>query len=158
MPNRTETALAFIQALDAEVAQVLDRITEAQWQEPTQSEGWPVGFVARHIALGYGAATQWGEAGLSGQPLQIAPAAIDSANAVNVAKYGAGDASEVRALVAERQTALRTLVASATEADLDKPALVGARPWTVEQVVTALLARHTRSHLDSIRATVQATA
>ena len=157
MTTRTEATLQHIERLNAEVDPVVDQITSEQWHATTTAEGWPIGFVVRHIANGYETVKGWVEAGQAGRPHHSDPEAIHRGNAEGLGAYGAGDQAGVTALLRERQAALRTLASSLPEADLDSLALVSTNGdhRSVELVLTTLLDAHTRSHLDSIRATLE---
>jgi hypothetical protein len=156
MTTRTEATLQHIERLNAEVDPVVDQITPEQWHATTTAEGWPIGFAVRHIANGYETVKGWVEAGQARLPHHSDPEAIHRGNAEGLVAYGAGDQAGVTALLRERQAALRTLVSSLHEADLDTLALVSTNGdhRSVELVLTTLLDAHTHSHLDSIRATL----
>jgi hypothetical protein len=99
---------------------------------------------------------EWVAAGRAGQPHQSDPDAIHAGNAAGLASHGPGKPEEVRALLRSRQQAVLELVDQLQERELDLPALISAtgQQRTIEQVLTTLLQAHTRTHLDSIRATV----
>ncbi|MHB8631998.1 MAG: DinB family protein, partial [Candidatus Limnocylindria bacterium] len=57
--------------LDAEIKKVvatLDRLSDEQWRRTAAAEGWPVGLVAFHIALGLERQAGWIEQALGGGP------------------------------------------------------------------------------------------
>jgi DinB family protein len=156
MSQRSDAVRAHVERLNAEVLAVVAGLSVDEWHATTASEAWPVGYAVRHIANGYAAVLDWVAAGRRGQPHQSDPEAIHAGNAAGLASYGPGEPEEVLALLRSRQQAVLELVDQLQEHELDIPALVGAtgQQRTVEQVLTTLLEAHTRTHLDSIRATV----
>ena len=153
--ERATGVVAQIEALRREVVSVVEPLTEAQWRATTAAEGWPVGFAARHIAAGCGQATEWVQAGVDGRPMQMEPELIHARNAEHLTQHGGVARAEVLAMLRERFDALASLAGGLTDAQLALPALVSpAGQRSVEEVATALLAMHSRNHLESIRATL----
>jgi len=158
MSQRIDAVRGQVERLNAEVVSIVERLSPDEWSATTASEAWPVGYAARHIANGYAAVADWVSAGRAGQPHISNPEAIHASNAAGLASHGPGEPEEVRAFLQSRQQAVLELVDQLQERELDLPALVGAtgQQRTIEEVLTILLPAHTRTHLDSIRATVAA--
>jgi hypothetical protein len=159
MSDKIRTAVSQVEGLRDEVLSTVEALSDAQWQATTSSEGWPIGYTARHIAAGFRQSREWIEAACAGTPAQVDRAAIDASNAAGLATHGVGERQDVVEIVRLQAEALTNLLAGLNDALLDAPALVstsGTR--SVEAIVSVLLPLHTRNHLESIRTSVAAAA
>jgi hypothetical protein len=158
MSDKTRAAVSQVEGLRDETLSTLEALSDAQWQATTTSEGWPIGYTARHVADGFRQSREWIEAACAGTPAHVDRAAIDASNAAGLATHGVGERRDVVELVRSQAEALTKLLAGSNDALLDAPALVstsGTR--SIEAVVSVLLPLHTRNHLESIRTSVAAT-
>lgn len=138
---------------------LIDDCDDECWQAVVADEGWPVGFVARHVAWGMLAESRLIELAARGEPMPVFSIAdIDESNRRNLAKHANPPRDETLALLrreSERAAAIvRGLDDTALDRTADLPAF-SSEPITVENLVNDLLIWHVESHTAGVRAIVE---
>lgn len=144
-------AYALLATLD-EVSATLARVSGDQWRRTCAAEGWPVGLVGLHIALGVERLCGWIEGALAGRtPPDFSWAETDALNAA-VARAGLLPSSAfVLAGLSAGRERLRALLESASDADMDRAALsYEGKPISL-RVVMRNITRDVTDHLMSMR-------
>lgn len=143
--------------LNAEVVAVVSDCPAESWSALTESEGWTVAAVATHIADGYGAVAGWSAALAAGQAVATTLADINGANAEAAPRNASRAPDDVVALLQRRAARLATQIRSYSDAQLATaaPFAEAHGDVSVERILAGLLMRHTRTHLASIRATIE---
>ena len=83
MTQRKAAVRAHVERVNAELAQVVDRLNQEDWHMTTTSEAWPIGYAVRH---------------------QADPEAIHAGNAAGLATCGAGAPEEVLTTLLQAHT------------------------------------------------------
>jgi hypothetical protein len=108
MSDKIRAAVSQVEGLISEALSTLEDLSDAQGQATTASEGWPVGYAARHIADGFRQSREWIEAACAGAPAHVDRAAIDASDAAGLATHGVGERQDVVG-----RESIRTSVAAA---------------------------------------------
>lgn len=153
MPAARGEVLA--EALSAKVSEIvatLDRLSDEQWRRTCAAEGWSVGLVAFHIALGVERQGGWIEQALEGGPAH--QFSWDVTNELNAAVANARILpSKPFVLAGLPVTADRlcTLLQTMSDSDAARVALSsGGKDLSIEFVMKNLM-RHIDEHVASIR-------
>lgn len=156
MGAKAEALATRFEAKAREATEVIERLSDADWQKVTAAEKWPVGVVAHHMAGAHeiiaGIAKSIAD-GTAGPP--IAMADLDEMNAKHAVEHANCTKSETLALHRKNAAAAAAIVRGIRDGDLDRPApvLTGMPPMSAEQLA-GVLVQHVDEHLGSIRATV----
>lgn len=142
----------FVAANDEAVAYLLGPARE-RWHSTTDSEQWPVGVVARHIALGHELMLGWVRS-LKDQAPITGPSDIDAINATEAARGVVASPEEVAQLLRDNGGAVTEVLRSLTGEDLQREVDFAGRKLAAAMLADAP-ARHVTGHLASIRAVVE---
>lgn len=132
-----------------------------RWQQLTDSEGWPLGVVALHVAGSYRAISGWFRSLAQGQPVALTMDDINGANAQLKAHAEAHPEAYAQATVLAHLEAngraASDAVRALSDAELDSQADFGpaGHPLSAEQVIKYVLFVHPREHLASMRAALE---
>jgi hypothetical protein len=144
---------------EAAIDDVLDlcgQVSEHDWQVPSTAEGWPIGTVIHHVAVGNQLICDWIRILARGEDIAISGEEVDRMNAAHATDYARCDRLETMRLVeAEREAGVR-LLTSLTDAELAREGLfrVPDQRRTAEQMARVLVS-HVRSHLRNIQSLLQ---
>ena len=127
--------------------------TDSEWKTPVPGEGWSVGVVLHHIAVGHGHGVRRIVAvdvlGRLGHPL-AAGHVLEPAHAVRMEAVGR---DETLALLEQNGAQLQSFLRALSDDELDRTAPfgpAGGRAFSVE-ALAGVGARHTREHLRHAR-------
>jgi len=154
-PQISEALLQFDEVHAEVVAFVSDR-NEHEWRERTTVEGWPVGVVAHHIAVGYTTAMGWIELLRVGEPVPGNPDSHDEGNARHAAVFDRTTREETLADLEANAAIFREFLAGISADELPMEAVHGPAGGVVigvERMVRAT-AGHPRVHLENMRQAV----
>lgn len=136
---------------------ILDTVANAtpeQWQRVTESERWPAGVVAHHVAevQRFFTGLIAGLADIDAAPVELRGADVDANNARHAAEFAnVGKTATLDALRANG-TALAERIRGLDEDQLARVALVfDGQELTTEQVVVLAMIAHFQEHLGSLR-------
>jgi uncharacterized damage-inducible protein DinB len=152
--SKLDDVLSDFDRLHAELIKTVRECPDDKWEERTAPEGWAVGVVARHIALGYLQGRAWIRTMAAGEPVTMKTDDIHAANAENAGRRP-DPKSETEAFLEKAYERWVATVRGFSDEDLQRAVHFGPRETDarVEDIV-ALTPRHTRGHLDSIKATL----
>lgn len=142
--------------LDAEVKKLvatLDPLSDEQWRRTARAEGWPVGLVAFHIALGFERQAGWIEQALAGgPPHQFSRDATNQMTAAMANTEILPSKPFVLAGLPVAAARLSALLRAVSDADWGRVALTqGGKEASIEFVVMKVPMRHISEHAASIR-------
>lgn len=151
--ERVAEVLGRFETLHREVRAEIAGLTADEWCTICPAEGWPAGFLARHIAVGYGVAAACLEGVRSGQPVaEVTLASIHSGNSAALHEHATITQAEVLAYLDDQAERLRAAALQAEDDHLDRPAFtLEGRTFTAGDMYAGLLFEHTRGHLASLR-------
>jgi hypothetical protein len=153
-----EEFLAQFDAAHEEVVAFVRDCDEHEWRELTTVEGWPVGVVAHHIAVGYTTTIGWIELLRRNQPVPGNPDTHDEGNAEHAARFASTTKGETLADLEANAATFRAFLAGVRSEEFPHGAPhgpAGGRVISVERMVRAS-AGHPRLHLENMRAAVAA--
>jgi hypothetical protein len=157
----TKATISRAQQLAVEFAAVndgiLDTVAEAtprQWQSVTESERWPAGVVAHHIAeverFFTGVLTRLGDGAAA--PMALRGTDVDANNARHAAEFAQVGKAETLAVLGANGAALAERIRELDDEQLDRVAVVfDGQDLTGEQVVAMAVIAHLQEHLGSLR-------
>ena len=157
MGGRSKALAKQFAAKAEEAMVVLERLSDADWNEVTETEKWTVGVTAHHLASALEAVASMVTAIVSGQPRgHFTRAMLDEMNAQHAQEHAHCTRAETTALFRKGATAAAALVRGLPDEQLAKSGTVftDALPMTVEQVITSALIGHIDAHVGSIRRTI----
>jgi hypothetical protein len=143
-------------AANAEAMDFVRGCTAAEWTVTVSGEGWPVGVVLHHIAVGHGQGVRWLHDMASGEGVTDTAESIDRENATHAVRMKAVGPDETMALLAQNGTRLEAALRALSDDELDRTAPfgpAGGRAMPTE-ALAAVAARHTREHLAHARGAV----
>lgn len=146
-------AADFAEANDEVVAFAL-ALRPDQWAAPVPGEGWPVGVLVHHVAVGHALLTRWLRCVARGEPVSDTGADVDDANARHALEHAAVGVDDTVALLRANGAATATILRGLDDDALGATAAFGpadGRTVSAEQLA-AQAARHARTHLASARA------
>lgn len=143
----------FTAANDEAVAYVTGPARD-HWDASTQAEGWPVGVVARHIALGHELMASWARALRDRTPL---PAGYDihERNAEIAAQGVVATPDQVGELLRKGGVEVAAVLAELRPEHLEGEIDFGGRMMPRLMLAEASV-RHVQTHLESIKAAASA--
>jgi hypothetical protein len=127
--------------------------TESEWKTAVPGEGWPVGVVLHHIAVGHGHGVRWLQDMTGGEGVAETAEDIDRDNALHAVRMEAVGRDETLALLERNGALLQSFLRALSDDELDRTAPfgpAGGRAFPVE-ALAAVCARHTREHLGHAR-------
>jgi uncharacterized damage-inducible protein DinB len=157
MASERAVALADeLAAANAEVMAFVHRCTDAEWKTTVPEEGWPVGVVLHHIAVGHGHGVRWLRDMASGQGVTESAEDIDRENAAHAVRMEAVGPDETLALLEQNGAQLESTLRALSDEDLARTAPFGPAGGRVMPVeaLAAVGARHAREHLGHARSAV----
>ncbi|MHB8571893.1 MAG: DinB family protein [Candidatus Dormibacteria bacterium] len=146
-------------ALEQFIATV-SRVPEPEWTRTTDSEGWPVGVTAHHVAVSVPFVIQLAEQVADGADITWTREFIDEVNAQHADIFGEADRAETLELLREngadacRRLRLLDDTAFVTRAGTSMEYEPGKFLSTPEEICRQMLLHHTQEHLASIRSTL----
>lgn len=150
-----DLAARFRQAADDFIAFV-ESVDLARWATTTDREGWPIGVVAHHVAVGAQFCGSLAEHVAGGGDIAITIEVIDQANAHHAQAFA--DISRDQALDALREhlpealKKIEGLTAEQLTRDLGETRDFGEGPVRFAgDVVDRMMIAHVRDHLESIK-------
>jgi hypothetical protein len=137
---------------------LVEACADEQWRTVVADEGWPVGFVARHVGWGLRAHRRLIVLTLRGEELpDLTLADIDEANRRSLAELPLPDRDRtlrfLRRELAETLEVVGTLDAAAL-ARTARLSFFRPQPVTVQEIIADLLLWHVESHAGGVRAAV----
>ena len=156
MDERVEEALRQFDGVHAEVVAFVRECDERDWRERTTVEGWPVGVVAHHIAVGYTTAMGWIDLLRRGEPVPGNPDSHDDGNARHASDFDRTTKDQTLADLEANGTVFREFLVGISADELPMEAVhgpTGGVVISVERMVRAT-AGHPRFHLDNMRQAV----
>jgi len=156
MDPRIEQAVAELDEVHAEVVEFVLGCDEREWRELTTVEGWPVGVVAHHIAVGHLMAMGWIDLLRRNEPVPGNPDTHDEGNAEHAAEFDSTTKQQTLDDLEANKERLREYLMGIQPDEMANEAEhgpAGGVVISVERMVGAT-ARHPRMHLENMRATV----
>jgi hypothetical protein len=132
------------------------RCSETEWRLTVPGEGWSVGVVLHHVAVGHGQGVRWLNQMASGESVTETSESIDRENAAHAVRMKAVGRQETLALLEQNGAVLEAALRALSDEELDRAAPfgpAGGRPMPTE-ALAAVAARHTRGHLTHARGVV----
>jgi hypothetical protein len=123
------------------------------WQRYTESEGWPVGVTARHIALGHELMVSWAEAIKAHAPIPVGD--IDATNAEQAALGIVATPDQVAQALRHGGARVGAALRALDDDDLAGVADFGGQLLPAAGLAEAAV-RHVHVHLASIKAATEA--
>lgn len=156
MNQRIEQAVQELDEVHAEVVSFVRACDEREWREVSTVEGWPVGVIAHHIAVGHTAAIRWIDHLRRGEAIPGDPDSHDEGNARHAAEFASTTKEQTLADMESSAARLREYLLTIPVEELRREAEhgpAGGRVISVERMVLAT-ARHPRMHLENMRAAI----
>lgn len=142
----------------ADLLEVVEGCSAAQWQTRCMNEARTVGVLVHHLATAAHAVTGMLTGVAAGQPApQLTMAMIDHANARHAAEHGDAGQGETLALLRQNSAATAAFIETLSDAQLEITAalpVLGPDPAMVSQMIQNMLIGHTLGHLASIQAAI----
>ena len=157
MSARAESLAKEFEAQAAQMADTLEKLTDADWKKTTAAEKWTVGVTAHHAVGAHEAIAGIVKTVASGQSIpNFTPAMLEDMNAKHAAEHANVTRAETLALHKKGAAAAAAVVRGLSDAELDRSGtvLTGMPAMTTQQVVENILINHVKEHLTSIRATL----
>lgn len=157
MGARAEALAKEFEARAAEMTKAIGQLTEADWKKVTESEKWPVGVTAHHVAGGHEPISGLVKTVAAGQSVpNFTMEMLHASNAKHAQEHAGCTKAETLALHEKGAAAAAATVRGLSDADLDRSGtvLTGMPPMTAQQVIEGILTSHIGEHLQSIRKTV----
>ena len=154
MGQRADALADDFEQVIAELARLVDVLSDAEWATRTESEGWTVAATARHIVWGYGFLGGRLDAIVNGERPGN-PGDIHAENAENAERYADVPREEVLGLLQTTGAERTGRVRGYTDEQLDLSFTVpSGQTMTVAQLIQGALIGHVRGHTASIRQTL----
>ena len=157
MSARAESLAKQFEGRAAEMTELLEKLTEADWKKATTAEKWTVGVAAHHVAGAHEGISGILKAVAAGQSMpNFTMDMLHEMNTKHASEHANCTKAETLALHKKGAAAAAGLVRGLSDAELDKngTVLTGMPAMTTQQVVEGILINHVNEHLASIRATV----
>jgi DinB superfamily len=138
---------------NAEATSFVRGCSDEEWKRTVPGEGWSVGVVMHHIAVGHGHGVRWLADMRSGEGVTDTAEGIDRENAAHAVRMERVGKEETIALLEQNAAQLESALRSLSDDELDRRAPFGpaggrAMPTAA---LAAVAARHTREHLAHAR-------
>ena len=138
---------------NAEAMAFVRGCTDSEWKTPVPGEGWSVGVVLHHIAVGHDHGVRWLQNMTSGVGVVETAEDIDRDNAAHAVRAEGVSVADTLVLLESNGAELETALRALSDEELDRSAPfgpAGRRAFPVE-ALAAVGARHTREHLGHAR-------
>jgi uncharacterized protein (TIGR03083 family) len=157
MGARADALAKQFEAKAAEMADTLEKLTDADWKRTTASEKWTVGVTAHHVAGAHEAIAGILKTIAGGQSMSgFSVSMLHDMNAKHATEHANCTRAETLAMHKKGAAAAAAVVRSLSDAELDRSGTVAAEMpvMTAQQIIENILINHVHEHLGSIRATV----
>lgn len=157
MGARAETLAKQFETKAAEMTKAIGQLSDADWKKVTESEKWPVGVTAHHVAGGHEPISGIVKTVAGGQSIpNFTMDMLNESNAKHAREFAGCTKAETLALHEKGAAAAAAVVRGLSDADLERSGtvLTGMPAMTAQQVVEGILISHIGEHLGSIRKTV----
>ena len=153
MGQQAQDLLERFQQANREFIELIERCSEEQWRKVTDSEGWPVGVAAHHVAEGWGRAAARVEAIANGKPApQFGSGTLDERNAAHAQQYANVTKEETLPLLRRNSETAANVLSGLEDEQLDRVDATGNPPRSARQWAEIGLVGHPQSHQQSIKA------
>jgi DinB superfamily len=157
MGARAEALAKQFETKAAEMTKAIGQLSDADWKKVTESEKWPVGVTAHHVAGGHEPISGIVKTVAGGQSIpNFTMDMLNESNAKHAREFAGCTKAETLALHEKGVAAAAAVVRGLSDADLERSGtvLTGMPAMTAQQVVEGILISHIGEHLGSIRKTV----
>jgi DinB superfamily len=157
MGARAEVLAKQFETKAAEMTKAIGQLSDADWKKVTESEKWPVGVTAHHVAGGHEPISGIVKTVAGGQSIpNFTMDMLNESNAKHAREFAGCTKAETLALHEKGAAAAAAVVRGLSDADLERSGtvLTGMPAMTAQQVVEGILISHIGEHLGSIRKTV----
>lgn len=154
MGERVEELASRFETINNDVISFVESCSDADWQKRTAEEAWPVGVVARHIAVSHAPLAGIAKLLATSQPVPgITMDMANHNNAEHAQQHADCTKAEVIEMLREHGAAAANTVRSLRDEDLGNSAPVALfdRVMTAEQMIKNVLIWHARSHLQNMK-------
>lgn len=147
-----------LETANAAVIAAVEGCSDEQWKRITESEQWPVGVTARHVAINHLPLAGFVELIATGG--EIPPITMDmihANNAQHAQEHANCTQAEVLELLRRDGSAAAEKLRNLSDEQLARTAslaLLGGAEMSATQIAENILLRHPYQHLESIQATV----
>jgi DinB superfamily len=140
-------------AANAEAMAFVRGCHDDEWTLTVPGEGWTVGVVMHHIAIGHGHGVHWLQDMRSGEGVTDTAEGIDRENADHAVRMERVGKDETIALLEQNGAQLEATLRSLSDDELDRTAPFGPAGGRAlpTGALAAVSARHTREHLAHAR-------
>ena len=152
--TRAQQLATEFEVINGAILEAVANVTPEQWQRVTESERWPCGVVAHHVAevqrffMGVIAGLADGETA----PRELRGVDVDANNARHAAEFANVSKTETLDALRANGVALADRIRGLDEDQLTRVAVVfDGQELTGEQVVAFALIGHFQEHLESLR-------
>ncbi len=151
---------AFAREFEAKVqeaADLLEKLSEADWKRTTAGEQWTVAATAHHIAGSYEPITGIIKTiAAGGSVANFTPQMLDEGNAEHAKEFASCNKAETISLLRQGAAAAAAVVRGLSDAEMAASGTVfsGMPPMSAEDMVKRALLAHLDEHLGSIRKTI----
>lgn len=159
MAQRAAALADRFEGMNRQIIETVEGCSDAQWRAITSREGWSVGVVAHHVAVGHKAIAELIRLAATGQPQPaMTLEMLDRTNAAHASQYANCTKTETLELLDRNGAAAAAIVRGLTDEELDRivsafrmrtyPSWVPA--MSVAQTIERFLIDHVREHLENI--------
>lgn len=155
MSDRAEQLAVKLEQVTGDATKTIEEISDEQWRETCEAEGWSVAATAHHIAGGYAPISGFIQAVASGQKPPALPIdQLDQGNAEHAKQFADCSKDETLNMLREGSGGAIQAVRAMTDVQLDISGdfIAGAPPMTAEQMTQNVLIGHAAGHLESLKA------
>jgi uncharacterized damage-inducible protein DinB len=152
--SRAQQLATEFEAVNDGILEVVANASPEQWQRVTESERWPAGVVAHHVAEVQRFLTEViaGLTDVGAPPVELRGADVDANNARHAAEFANVSQKETLDSLRANGAALAALIRSLDEDQLARVTLnFDGQRLTAEQVVAFAMIAHFREHLRSLQ-------
>jgi hypothetical protein len=139
-----------------EFASLVAGCDDAQWQATVADEGWPVGFVVRHVGWGLRAHRRLVTLAARGEPLpDLTLSDIDDANRKSLTEQPYPERERTLHFLQRETAETVSVVRALSDEELaltTRLSFFRAEPVTIETLITDLLLWHINSHTPGVHA------
>ena len=157
MGAKGEALAKRFEAKAQEAAQVLERLSDAEWKKVTEAEKWSVGVTAHHLATSYERVPDIATGLAAGQSFgNFTRRMLDERNAQHAKDFAGCTKQETLAIHRKGAAKAAAVVRGFTDEQLAKSGVLftDVPAMTVEQLIMGALINHTDEHYGSIRKTI----
>jgi hypothetical protein len=157
MGAKGEALARQFEAKAQEAADVLEKLSDADWKKVTEAEKWSIGVTAHHLAGSYERVPDIATGLAAGQSFgNFTRKMLDERNAQHAKDFAGCKKEETLALHRKGAAKAAAVVRGFSDEQLARSGVLftDAPPMTVEQLIMGALIRHTDEHYGSIRKTI----